>query len=79
MDSRMIIYSKFKEIIDYYNIVFPPFGIPEKNTNVYDYRQELILSYSDYLIDYNDSIILKLFDEYDAAMSLLILQSMPPK
>lgn len=77
MENPTIVDIRFREIMEQYKNIFPPFGIPEENTNVYNHREALVLGYNIYLlnpIEYEE-IMLKLCDEFDAALSLLILQS----
>jgi hypothetical protein len=77
MENPTIVDIRFRDIMEQYKKLFPPYGIPEKNTLIYDHREAMVLGYNIYLLSPNEYeyIMLNLFDEFDAAIALVILQS----
>jgi|694.fasta_scaffold03339_11 hypothetical protein len=70
-----IVDIKYQSIMKKYQEVFPPYGIPEPGSAVFNHREALVLSYNIYLTNPNEfrEILLRLFDEFDAALALIDL------
>jgi len=72
MDNQTIVDIRYQNIMKKYAEIFPPYGVPMPNTSVYDNREAILVGYNIYLtnpLEFED-IMLRLFDEFDAAFAL---------
>lgn len=80
MESQSIVDVRYQSIMKKYSELFPPYGIPEPGTRVFDNREAIVLGYNIYLtnpVEFEE-IMLRLFDEFDAAMGLAELSIFRP-